>query len=286
MMTESEFLAALRTLPLHNGARGLNDDCALIKVGEETLIFNHEVMAEGTHFRPEADLADVAWKLVAINLSDLASKGAEPIGILLGHSLGGNDQRFIDGLREVLNAYNVPLMGGDTVAATGASTYSLTAIGRATSHSIPSRTEAKLGDSVFVTGTLGEAMLGFEGFEAHLRAFNRPTPRLEEGAALAPVVGAMMDVSDGLLLDAFRMAEASNVSIALETAAIPVADPERRDECIRWGDDYELLFTLPQGTKPPVQAALIGTIEPRGFVPMFVDSAPVTNPEGLGYQHG
>lgn len=285
-MTESEFVAALRTLPLHRGARGLYDDCALIEIGDETLIFNHEMMAEGTHFRPEADLAHVAWKLVAINLSDLASKGAEPIGVMLGHSLGGNDQRFVEGLRAVLKAYNVPLMGGDTIAATGASTYSLTAIGRATSKPVPARTKAKIGQSLFVTGVLGEAMLGFEGSARYAQAFNRPLPRLEEGKALAPLVGAMMDISDGLLLDAYRMAEASNVSIAIETASLPVADPERRDECIRWGDDYELLFTLPQGTKPPVPATLIGTVEPRGFVPLFVDSAPITNSEGLGYQHG
>ncbi|MCK0128846.1 thiamine-phosphate kinase [Erythrobacter sp. F6033] len=285
-MTESEFIAALRALPLHSGARGLNDDCAVIEIGGETLIFNHDIMAEGTHFRPEADLADVAWKLVAINLSDLASKGAEPVGVLLGHSLGGNDQRFIDGLRDVLTTCGVPLMGGDTIAATGSSTYSLTAIGRATSTPVPSRTGAQPGDSLFITGALGEAMLGFEGVDQHLDSFNRPKPRLSEGRALAPLVSAMMDVSDGLLLDAFRMAQASNVSIALETNAIPVADPERRDECMRWGDDYELLFTLPHDVKPPVPAARIGTVEQRGFAPIFVDSEPVMNSEGLGYQHG
>ncbi|MDA9918579.1 thiamine-phosphate kinase [Erythrobacter sp.] len=284
-MTEQEFLAALRTLPLHKGARGLKDDCALIEIGDETLIFNHDCMAEGTHFRPEADLADVAWKLVAINLSDIASKGAEPVGLLFGHALGGNDHRFVEGLREVLTAYNVTLMGGDTVATTGASTYSMTAIGRATYKPVPARTNAEIGHGVFVTGTIGCAMLGFEGHNEHLKAFNRPAPQVKAGIALAPHVGAMMDVSDGLLLDVFRMARASEVSIAIESDAVPVADSERRDECMRWGDDYELLFTLPQGTPLPFPATMIGTVEPSGLAPLYLDGKAITDGEGLGYQH-
>lgn len=285
-MTEAEFLSALRTLPLHSGAQALRDDCALIEIGNETLVINHEMMAEGTHFRPEADLADVAWKLVAINLSDLASKGAEPVGVLLGHSLGGNDLHFVKGLRAVLETYQISVMGGDTVAATGASTYSMTAIGRATHRPVPSRLNANLGDCVYVTGTLGKAMLGFEGDADHLEAFNRPRPRLAEGITLAPHVGAMMDISDGLLLDAFRLAKASDVSISIDGDRVPVADPARRDECLRWGDDYELLFTLPAAIKSPVEATRIGRVEPRGFAPLTLDGHPIINPEGLGYQHG
>ncbi|MEE4199448.1 thiamine-phosphate kinase [Erythrobacter sp.] len=286
MMDETEFLSALRTLPLHPGARQLRDDCALIEIGGETLIFNHDTMTEDVHFRPNADLADVAYKLVAINLSDLASKGAEPVGILLGHSLGGNDGRFIEGLREVTAEFSVPLMGGDTVAATGASTYAVTAVGRATSRPVPSRTSAEIGQGVFVTGPVGRAMLGFEGHPEHLANFNRPRPRLTEGRALAPLVGAMMDVSDGLLLDAFRLANASNVSLALDSTLIPVADPARADECMRWGDDYELLFTAARDVRLPVAATRIGQVEPRGFAPLVLDGEPVLNSAGLGYSHG
>ncbi|MBV7259512.1 thiamine-phosphate kinase [Erythrobacter sp. WH158] len=284
-MTEHEFLAALRTLPLHKGARGLKDDCGLIEIGDETLIFNHDSMAEGTHFRPEADLADVAWKLVAINLSDLASKGAEPIGVLFGHALGGNDRQFIEGLRQVLTAYDVPLLGGDTVATTGASTYSMTAIGRATCKPVPSRDAARIGHGVFVTGTIGRAMLGFEGDKEYLEAFNRPRPQIDAGKQLAPHVGAMMDVSDGLLLDIHRMARASELSISVESSAVPVAQPDRRGECMRWGDDYELLFTLPQGTQLPFPATMIGTVEPRGSAPLYLDGEAMADAEGLGYQH-
>ena len=116
-------------------------------------------------------------------------------------------------------------------------------------------------------------------------AYARPLARVAEGAALAPHVTAMMDVSDGLLLDAFRMAEASEVSIAIDTAACPVADPARRMECLGWGDDYELLFTLPAGVSCPVNARQIGKVEPRGFASLFVDGEAITNAQGLGYTH-
>ena len=257
----------------------------MIEIGGETLIFNHDMMAEGTHFRPDADMANVAWKLVAANLSDLAAKGAEPVGILLGHSLGEQDERFLAGLREVVESYNIPLMGGDTIAATGPRTFGVTAIGRATHNPVPSRAGAQIGDAVYVSGTLGRAMLGFEGVEAHLGAFVRPLPRLEEGRALAPVVSAMMDVSDGLLLDCFRMAQASGVSIRLTPQSIPVADPNRLDECVRWGDDYELLFTAKPEVQIPVKATQIGTVTTLGDAPLMFGEAAMKDAASLGYQH-
>lgn len=284
----------MRTLPLHAGARGLEDDCAVLEFGGETLLLNHDVMAEGTHFRaPEdggANMADVAWKLVASNLSDLAAKGAQPVGVLLGSCLGGDDEGFASGLHQALDTFGVTLLGGDTIKAEGARVFGLTAIGRATHTPVPSRSGAQVGDGVFVTGTLGRAMLGFEGEVEHLDAFNRPTPRLAEGRALAPHVTAMMDVSDGLLLDALRMAQASKATIALEYDAVPVASEAQREEALReealrWGDDYELLFTLPPGTPLPVEAARIGQVEPLGFAPLLLDGNPIVNAKGLGYEH-
>jgi thiamine-monophosphate kinase len=285
-MNEIEFLASLKTLPLHPGARGLDDDCAVIELGGESLILTTDMMAEDTHFLPDADMADVAWKLVAMNLSDLASKGAEPIGLLLGHSLGKGDARFVQGLRLALAAYDVPLLGGDTISATGASTFCVTAIGRATHHPVPSRHGAQVGDAVYVTGMIGRAMLGFEGDPQHRAAFNRPTPRLAEGRALAPHVSAMMDISDGLLLDCWRMAGASEKSIALVRSAIPVADRARIDEALRWGDDYELLFTAPAHIELPVPATRIGAVLPEGSARLLLDETAITSPDNLGYHHG
>ena len=285
-MNETEFVAALRKLPLHAGARGLEDDCAVLPVGGETLIITHDMMAEDTHFHSHADEADVAWKLLAANLSDLAAKGAEPVGVLLGYSLGNDDARFLEGLDEALRAYGVPLMGGDTVATTGTSTYGMTAIGRATYLPVPSRNRAKAGDGIYVTGPVGRAMLGYEGEEDHLAAFNRPVPRLAEGMALAPLASAMMDVSDGLLLDCWRMAWVSGVTLALESAAVPVASRARFGECVRWGDDYELLFTAPEGTALPVAATRIGKVRQREHAPLLLDEAPLADPANLGYRHG
>ncbi|WP_324074933.1 MAG: thiamine-phosphate kinase [Erythrobacter sp.] len=285
-MNETEFVAALRKLPLHPGARGLEDDCAVLAIGSETLVITHDMMAEDTHFRSNADMADVAWKLLAANLSDLAAKGAEPVGVLLGHSLGMDDARFLAGLEQGLTAYDVPLMGGDTVATTGTSTYGMTAIGRAVHVPVPSRKGAGVSDAIYITGPVGRAMLGYEGDPDHLEAFNRPVPRLAEGMALAPLVSAMMDISDGLLLDCWRMGWVSGVTLAIESALVPVADRDRLDECVRWGDDYELLFTAPAGTALPVPAHRIGTVRARGHAPLLLDEAPLADPVRLGYRHG
>jgi thiamine-monophosphate kinase len=285
-MNEPEFIAALRLLPLHPGARDLEDDCALIELGGATLVINHEMMAEDTHFLPDADMADVAWKLVASNVSDLAAKGAKPVGVLLGHALGRDDARFLKGLKDALIAYDVPLLGGDTVAATGASTFSMTMIGHATHHPVPARRGAMVGDGIYVTGTIGRAMLGFEGDPAHRAAFNRPQARLAEGLTLAPLVTAMMDISDGLLLDCWRMAQLNKLTFVLDPEAIPVADPARRDECIRWGDDYELLFTAAPSVAVPVAAHRIGTVAPSGLAPLMLGHEPLRSPASLGYQHG
>ena len=284
-MNELEFIARLRDLPLHKGARGLEDDCAVLPFGSETLILTHDAMARGTHFRRDADMADVAWKLVAVNLSDLASKGAEPIGIMLGAVLGGDEDRFLQGLKEALEAFDVPLLGGDTIAGEGCDTFGITAIGRATHMPVPSRRGAQIGDGVYVTGTIGRAMLGFEGDRPHLNAFNRPQARLDDGRLLAPFVNAMMDVSDGLLLDAWRMAQASGVAFHLSPELIPVADQSRFDECVRWGDDYELLFTAPPSQKPPVEATQIGTVAAREEAPIMLGSVPLLSSQSLGYNH-
>jgi thiamine-monophosphate kinase len=289
MKGEAAFIESLRMLASHPAARGLADDAAVLEVGAETLVLTHDMLVEDVHFLPGQSRADVAWKLVASNLSDLAAKGAEPLGVLLGYMLDEGGEDFLAGLGEVLEHYGVPLLGGDTVSGGPPQALGLTAIGRATHRPVPSRSGARPGDALWLTGTLGGAMLGFEALHGggdDGGAYLRPMARLAEGQALAPLVTAMMDVSDGLLLDAWRLAEASQVSLAIDSAAVPIATPEaRRFDALRWGDDYELLFTLPPGVVPPVPAIRIGAVEPRGFVPLFLDGEPIANREGLGYEH-
>ncbi len=287
-MIEHAFVNALQALATHPSARGLQDDCAVLDLGGETLVLTHDAMAEGLHFQPGQDPADVAWKLVATNLSDLAAKGAEPLGVLLGYQLAQDDLRFVGGLREVLEHYQVPLLGGDTIGRSGPQVLGLTALGRATHRPVPSRSGARAGDRVWITGPVGGAMLGLEALKAgsgDSLAYRRPQALLREGQALAPVVSAMMDISDGLLLDASRLAVASGVTLALDSPAVPIAAPEaRRDAALRWGEDYQLLFTASAEAVIPVPAEPIGTVLTDGGEPLLLDGVP---PAGhLGYEHG
>ncbi len=313
-MTEDEFIALLRPLA-GEGARDLRDDAAVI--GE--LVLTHDVIVEGVHYRSEDAPADVAWKLVAVNVSDLAAKGAAPVGVLLGYPLGDGawDRAFAAGLAEVLAAFDCPLLGGDTVKATGPRSLSLTAIGRATV--APSRAGARVGDALWVTGTIGLAGLGLDllsgrpaqntplprddataspgtnGREEAVGAYLRPQPRLAEGRVLAPLVTAMMDVSDGLLIDAARLADASGVAIAVDLALVPLphlrpAQGERDLDAmltaVTAGDDYELLFTLPPGASCPVAATRIGSVREGKGLTLAADGVPVPLPARLGYRHG
>lgn len=268
----------------------MRDDAAILQCGNELLIITHDAMVEGRHYLASQDMADVAWKLVATNLSDLAAKGAEPIGVILGHCLGDGDERFIQGLHEILSEYKVTLLGGDTVATHGPRVLGCTAIGRATHTPVPSRGHAMGGDALYVTGALGQAMLGFEALRDNTgldsASYRRPIPLLQQGRALAPLVTAMMDISDGLLLDCLRLAEASEVTIDVNSQTVPVADPARADECMRWGDDYQLLFTAPEAVVLPVAATKIGAVKPRGTAALLIDGGLPERPDTLGYLHG
>lgn len=304
MTTESAFINILRGFATDPAARGLMDDVAVIEVGDAALIITHDMMAEGVHFRSNANPQDVAWKLVSSNLSDLAAKGAEPVGVLLGFMLGDDawDRAFATGLETVLAHYNVALLGGDTVANRGDKrALGLTAMGIATHRPVPSRAGAQVGDIVYVTGTLGDALAGFELIDAGFDevgpladAFNRPVARLSDGRALAPVVTAMMDVSDGLLLDAERIATASKTGLQIDLACVPLSplygsyrsnSLESRMQAASWGDDYQLLFTAPHDVALPVPATAIGRVTLSGGLTLKNGAQPVNLPPTLGYQH-
>jgi thiamine-monophosphate kinase len=175
------------------------------------------------------------------------------------------------------------------VRANGPQALGLTAIGRATHTPVPSRAGAKVGDALWITGPVGAAMLGLEALRSGTGdslAYRRPQALLSTGWVLAPHVTAMMDVSDGLMLDAARMARASQVTFAIDRAAVPLACPEdRRDEALRWGDDYQLLFTTPPQAVPPVEAFRIGVARKAGATPILLDGVPLSEADGLGYQH-
>lgn len=304
MTSESTFIGLMRAMATDPAARGLLDDTAVIEVGSETLIITHDMMAEGVHWLSNADPADVAWKLVAANLSDLAAKGARPLGVLLGFMLGEDDwdRRFAVGLQAVLKRYDAALLGGDTVSNRGDKrAMGMTAIGAATHRPVPSRSGAQVGDLMYVTGTLGDALAGFELIDAGFdevgplaNAYNRPEPRLADGQAVAPHVHAMMDISDGLFLDAERMASASNVGIAVDLARIPLSSDyisyrsdtlESRMQAASWGDDYQLLFAAARDVQLPIAATMVGHVVAGAGLALFEGEKRLPLPPSLGYQH-
>ena len=304
MTSESTFINLLRGFATDPAARGLLDDVAVVEMGNGSLVITHDMMAEGVHFRSNANPEDVAWKLLASNLSDLAAKGASPIGVLLGFMLGDDawDRAFAAGLQKALAHYNVALLGGDTVANRGDKrSLGLTALGMATHRPVPSRAGAQVGDILYVTGTLGDALAGFELVDAGFDevgpladAFNRPVARVADGQALAPFVTAMMDVSDGLLLDAERLATASRIGIEIDLACVPLSplyasyrtdSLESRMQAASWGDDYQLLFTASPEAVLPVPATAIGRVVSGGGLNLKDGAIPVKLPPTLGYQH-
>ena len=259
MSAESAFIQSLRALTTHRAARGLLDDAAVLDFAGRSLVLTHDMLVEGVHYLPGDPPGDVAWKLLAVNLSDLAAKGARPLGVLLGYSLGEDDwdEAFVAGLRTALDAFALTLLGGDTVRGRGPRTLALTALGEA-SGPVPSRAGGRPGDHLWVSGAIGDSGAGLRGLKGEIAAdpalterYRTPRPRLEAGQRLAPLVGAMMDVSDGLLIDASRLAQASGVAAEIELASLPLSEAflavlggglDARLAAATAGDDYELLF--------------------------------------------
>lgn len=301
---ERGFIEALRALAHDPAARRLADDAAVLPMpAAESLVLTHDMLVEGVHFLPADPPGDVAWKLLAVNLSDLAAKGARPVGVLMGYGLTGDaawDSAFVAGLGAALAAFAVPLLGGDTVAQPPGDSrvLGLTALG-ASGAVVPSRGGARAGDSLYVTGTIGDAGAGLaiargeQGATDLLAAYRRPQPRLAEGRALARLVHAMMDVSDGLLIDAERMAAASGLAVEIDLATIPLSDALRargadrpaRLAAATAGDDYELLFALPPGMLPPVAATRVGRFGVGAGLTLVDGDAALPLPARLGYLH-
>lgn len=304
MSAESRFLTLLRLLAHDPAAQGLVDDVAVLPIGGSRLILTSDTMVEGVHYLPTDPPQDIGWKLAAVNLSDLAAKGARPVGCLLNYALSGDeswDEAFIAGLGEALDRHAMPLLGGDTVKMpTGsARSYSLTAMGEATGP-VPTRTGAQPGDRLYVTGPVGDAGIGLTlatddpaASGPLVEAYRRPRPRLAEGALLASVANAMMDLSDGLLIDASRMAQASGVAIIIDHIPLSIALEKVRGASVavqlaaaRAGDDYELLFALPPGAVPPVRAIPVGHVAEGSGLTLKIDGAVIPLPDSLGWEHG
>ncbi len=304
-MDEREAIARLKQIATSEAARGLLDDAALL--GD--LVLTHDSIAEGIHYLPDDPPESVGWKLAAVNASDLAAKGAEPVAALLSLTLSGDgdwEARFLDGLETALAAFELKLIGGDTIALPPGSprVLGLTAIGRA-GPATPSRSGGKAGDRLWLVGTLGDSAAGLSQLLEDpattgplVEAYRRPRPLLAEGKALAPHASAMMDVSDGLLLDACRLASASGVAAHIDLATLPLSAAfiasrgEDRLFAATGGDDYALLVACPETVDPftlPLPSGTnvteIGRLAEGAGLSLTDGDRPVTIPERLGHEH-
>ena len=255
------------------GAFGLTDDVATVDIGpDEQLVVKTDAIVAGVHFLP-ADPPDlIARKLLRVNLSDLAGKGARPLGYLITCCFPNDlDEawlaRFVEGLAADQREFGLPLLGGDTAATPGPLTLSATALGAIAKGRLPWRGAARVGDAVLVSGSLGDGALGLDvqlhafpeidaaGRDYLISRYRLPQPRLSLGRALveAGIVHAAMDISDGLLADLGHICSTSRVGATVEWPRLPLsapamklvsARPELRERIVAGGDDYELLLTV------------------------------------------
>lgn len=283
---EDEFeIIARHFAPLarNASARGLVDDVAYLEQAGD-LIVTTDAIVEGVHFLPEDPLDLVARKAIRTNVSDIAAKGGAPTHYLL--TLFWPDDRDADDIAALARGldfeqrfYGLDLLGGDTTRASGGLSLSITMFGRAM-RAPPARAGAQAGDDVWVTGTIGDAVLGLDALRGGLtelspaqrkHIINRyriPEPRLAFAPIVAGYAHASCDVSDGLVGDAGKIAAASSVRIEIEAALLPLSDAarawagdneQRRARLAAGGDDYEILLTAPSEARDELGMSAMGT---------------------------
>ncbi|WP_137044907.1 thiamine-phosphate kinase [Pseudolabrys sp. FHR47] len=264
----ARFFGPIATDP---GALGLTDDAAFIKPPPGTeMVLKTDAIVSGIHFFAEDPADAVAQKALRVNLSDLAAKGAKPLGFLVSLALPkdiGDDwlSAFASGLREDAATYKCPLFGGDTVRSPGPVMVSVATFGSVPEGRMVRRSGAKAGDHVFVTGSIGDAALGLrlrQGAEWPLDEKQRehllsryllPRPRNALAQAVLDYASASMDVSDGLAGDLAKLCRVSKVAAEIDAARVPLSDAAQAavrhdasllEPVLTGGDDYEILCTV------------------------------------------
>ena len=267
------------------GVKGIGDDCAVIPINkeghpdhgfkcDEEMLFSTDLLMEGVHFlREESSPEDVGWKAAAVNLSDIAAMGGSPVATCLSIALPKDAQgewaeRFIAGYAQISKLYNVPLLGGDTTSSLRDIAINVGVMGKCPSGKALCRDGARAGDIVFVTGCLGDSAGGLQVILKGVERGNeesilvdrhkRPIPRVCEGKTLREtgLIGAMMDISDGIASDLRHILKASGVGAEVDLAKLPISQ-ELAQVCKKYGwstyelatgggEDFELLFTAPE----------------------------------------
>jgi thiamine-monophosphate kinase len=295
-------------LATHPGALALSDDAAFLKPppGCE-IVLKTDAIIGGVHFFAEDAARDVAKKALRVNLSDLAAKGAKPLGFLVSLALPkeiGGDwlAGFAQGLREDAEAYGCPLFGGDTDRTPGPITISIAMVGSVPDGTMVRRAGARPGDRVFVTGTIGDAALGVvlrkgarwplsDAQRDHLLSrYLLPQPRNALAEAVRTHASSAMDVSDGLAGDFAKLCRTSKVAAEIAAARVPLsdaaqaaiaADPALLETALTGGDDFEIVCTVPpakaDGFRAAAEAAKVAVTDigeiRAGEGVRFVDSA-------------
>jgi len=277
-MPEFDLIARIRArarAPLRaDVALGIGDDAALLRVpAGQVLAVSCDTLNVGVHFPAATAPADLGWKALAVNLSDLAAMAAQPAWCLLSLSLPADDpawlDAFLDGFLALAAQHEVALVGGDTTR--GPLSIGVTVHGWVPEAQALRRDGAKVGDEIWVTGTLGDAAAGLGAAGAgdvFLRQrLHRPTPRVAAGLALRGLAHAAIDVSDGLLADLGHVLRASGVGAVIQREALPTSPALAAGfaEAARWplqlagGDDYELCFTAAPERHAAIATALAAT---------------------------
>ncbi len=265
----ARFFGPIATDP---GALGLTDDAAFIKPPPGTeMVLKTDAIVGGIHFFPEDPADAVAQKALRVNLSDLAAKGAKPLGFLVSLALPKEIDEawlaaFASGLREDAATYKCPLFGGDTVRSPGPVMVSVATFGSVPEGRMVKRAGARAGDHVFVTGSIGDAALGLrlrqgaswplddKQREHLLSRYLLPRPRNALAQAVLDYASASMDVSDGLAGDLAKLARVSKVAAEIEVARVPLSDAAQAaiahdaallETALTGGDDFEILCTVP-----------------------------------------
>lgn len=260
---------------------GIGDDAAVVRVpADHELVICTDTLVCGVHFLPDTDPADIGWKSLAVNLSDLAAMGAMPAWTTLALAMPEADAGFVGdfarGFAQLAARHDVDLIGGDTTR--GPLTISVTALGLVPTGRAMQRSGARVGDSVFVTGTLGDAAGGLRHLQAKDEAsietgpdwqflvdrLNRPRARLDAGKCLRDLASACIDISDGLLADLAHVAAQSLVGIEIGEDCLPLStalqdcfDGETcRELQMCGGDDYELAFTVAESMIGPMRTTM------------------------------
>jgi len=295
---------------------GIGDDCALVTVPENCqLAVTTDTLVAGVHFFDDISPRALGHRVLAVNLSDLAAMGAEPTWVSVALTLPSVDvewlEEFTEGMHEIAEYFNVQIIGGDTTQ--GPLSITICAKGTVPNGKALHRSGAKVGDWIFVTGPLGDAGLAIEArnqalniAHEHLshvnKRFDFPTPRVAAGQVLRGLASSAIDISDGLLADLGHILDMSQVSATVDVDKIPRSDAmqasldfeQQLPYILSYGDDYELLFTVPDDKKSMleiklrqygVEASCIGQIKSGDGVIELLNNGQKLDFNSNGFEH-